>query len=404
MYTSRDLRTTAVYQEPEPESQSINFPIYMSSNFQYADDIYDQIVAGERQSVNIYGRCGNPTEYRLEQQVARLEAGESCLAVASGMAAIALVFFGLLKSGDHVVADWTTYSTTHELLTEKLTGFGITTTFVDTCDLEALARAFQPNTKLVYFESIANPTMKVPDIAAIARLSHEHGAAAVCDNTFASPVVVQPHRFGADIVVESATKFIGGHNDALGGTISLSSDSGILPADWLDHLRWSTLTKLGSALSPFNAWLLLRGVQTLPVRVSAQTATAAAIAGYLQQHPLVEEVWYPGLESHPQYELASKQLSMPGAMLSLKVSDEETAARTLKALRLIAFAASLGGVRSVAQAPASMAFLDLPEDERRQMGIQAGMIRISVGLEAPDDLMADLDDALEASSASTIPR
>jgi methionine-gamma-lyase len=392
-YQQQDLRTVAVMQDPEPASQSISYPIYMSSNYQYADDVYDQIVAGERHDVNIYSRCGNPTEYRFEEQMTRLEGAQACLAVGSGMAAIAVTLFGLLKSGDHVIADWTTYSTTHELLLEKFPLFGVLTTFVDTSDLQAVERAFTPQTKVLYFETIANPTMKVPNIRALSDLAHNHGAVAVCDNTFASPVVCQPHRFGADIVLESATKFIGGHNDALGGTIT--ELSGILPREWIETIRWSTLTKLGGVLSPFNAWLLLRGTQTLPVRVEAQSRNALDLARYLSGHPWVKRVWYPGLASHPQHDLARQQFTMGGGMLTFGVRDEATAVRVLKSLEVIAFAASLGGVRSVAQAPATMAFLDLPEEDRAKMGVSDGMIRISVGLENPDDLKTDLAHAFE---------
>ncbi len=395
-YLEQDLRTAAVMQEPEPASQSISYPIYMSSTYQYADDLYDQVVAGERREVNIYARCGNPTEYRFEEQMCRLEGAYSCLATASGMAAIAVTLFGLLKTGDHIVADWTTYSTTHEFLLHKLPNFGISTTFVDTSDLEAVERAFKPETKALYFETIANPTMKVANIRALADLAHDRGVVAICDNTFASPAVCRPHVFGADLVVESATKFIGGHNDALGGTITLTP--GLLPEGWLEEVRWSTFTKLGGALSPFNAWLLLRGTQTLPVRLEAQARTALEIAQYLQEHSEVEAVWYPGLESHRQHDLALRQFASGGAMLSFKVSDEAVAVRLLKSLQLVAFAASLGGVRSVAQAPATMAFLDLSEAERSQMGVKDGMIRISVGLESPVDLKADLENALTVSA------
>ena len=198
-------------------------PLYMASNYQYTEEIYQRVLDGERKSVNIYSRCGNPSEYKFEDQMCWIEGADACLATASGMAAIATTLFGLLKSGDHIVSDWTTYSTTHEFLDHRFTDFGVKTTFVDTANAENVRNAIQPNTKVIYFETIANPTMKIPDMEAIINLAHEKGIIVICDNTFASPYVFRPHDVGADLVLESATKFIGGHNDALGGTITLKS-------------------------------------------------------------------------------------------------------------------------------------------------------------------------------------
>jgi methionine-gamma-lyase len=383
----------AVYYTPEEHSQSISYPIYMSANFQYDDDIYDRVVAGERREVNIYSRCGNPTEYKLEEQVVALTSATACLATASGMAAISHALFGLLKAGDNVVADWTTYSSTHEFFDHRITDYGITVTFVDTADVEQVRQALTEWTRVIYFEAIANPTMKVAAIPPLVDLAREHGAILVCDNTFASPAVCRPHEFGVDVVVESATKFIGGHNDAVGGVITMIDDR--LPADWLEDVRWNTLNKLGGALSPFNAWLLLRGLQTLPLRVERQCENARKLAAHLESHPRVSRVWYPGLESHPQHAAATAQLHGYGALLAFAVDDEGTAAKILKSLRLASFAASLGGVRTVTQAPATMAFLDVPEEQREKMQIRDGMIRVSVGIEAADDIIADFDQALE---------
>ncbi|MQA01842.1 MAG: aminotransferase class I/II-fold pyridoxal phosphate-dependent enzyme [Streptosporangiales bacterium] len=381
-----------VYYAPEPASQSISYPIYMSANYQYADDIYDKIVAGERRDVNIYSRCGNPTEYKLEEQVAKAAGADSCLATASGMAAVSHALFGLLKSGDHLVADWTTYSSTHEFFDHRITDYDIDVTFVDTADPLAVTKAITPRTKLVYFETVANPTMKVTPIPPLAEIAHERGIPLVCDNTFASPAVCQPHAFGVDVVVESATKFIGGHNDAVGGVITMRSD--LLPQDWLEDVRWNTLNKLGGALSPFNAWLLLRGLQTLGLRVDRQSANAMTLARHLEEHPAVEAVWYPGLPSHPQHGVASEQLRNYGAMLTFAVADERAAVTVLKALRLASFAASLGGLRTTAQVPATMAFLDISPEQRQQMGVRDGAVRVSVGIEDASDVLADFDRAL----------
>lgn len=382
-----------VYYPVEPRSKSVSEPIYMASNFEYDADIYQRVLDGERKDVNIYSRCGNPSEYKFEDQMIVIENAEACLATASGMAAIAILMFGMLKGGDHIVSDWTTYSTTHEFLDHRFTDFGVQTTFVDTADINQVAAAIRPNTRMIYCEAIANPTMKVSDIGAIVELAHSKGIAVVCDNTFASPYVFRPHDLGVDFVVESATKWIGGHNDALGGTITMKT--GLFPADYMETIRWSTLTKLGGALSPFNAWLLLRGIQTLHVRMDRSCATAMKLAQYLEGHPKVRKVWYPGLESHPQHEIARRQMPLYGGMLCFEVKDEPAAVCVLDALELATFGASLGGVRTTTQAPSTMAFLDVPPEEKARMNIRDGMARVSVGLEDADDLIADFEQALE---------
>jgi methionine-gamma-lyase len=382
----------AVYYPPDEATKSIGAPLVMSSNFQYDAGIYQRVVDGERKAVNIYGRCGNPTEYQFEDQMTAVEGGEACLATASGMAAVSVALFGLLKQGDHIVCDRTTYSSTHESLDHRLTDYGITTTFVDTVDLDAVRAAIQPNTKVLYFETIANPNMKVPAIPPLVEIAHERNIVVICDNTFASPYVMRPLEWGVDLVVESASKFIGGHNDVIGGAIVMKSR--VLPADWLEQIRWSTMVKWGSPLAPFNAWLLLRGIQTLPVRVARQCQTAMALARHLEAHPRVGKVWYPGLPSHPQHEIAARQMPAFGAMLTFEVADGPSALRVVDGLQLACFAASLGGVRTTTQVPATMAFLDIPEEERQQMQISRGMVRVSAGLEDAADLAADFDRAL----------
>ncbi|MFE9654324.1 trans-sulfuration enzyme family protein [Micromonospora sp. NPDC006431] len=387
-----DFASRAVYYEPEASTQSISYPIYMSANYQYADDIYDQIVDGARKEVNIYSRCGNPSEYKLEEHVAQLAGATACLATASGMAAISHALLGLLKAGDHIVADLTTYSSTHEFFDHRIQDFGIEVTFVDASDIAAVEAAITDRTRVLYVETIANPTMKIAPLRALADLAHSRGIVVFCDNTFASPAVCRPHEHGVDVVLESATKFMGGHNDAVGGVITLRSD--ILPADWLEQVRWNTLTKLGGALSPFNAWLLLRGLQTLPLRVERQTQNALALAEWLEKQPQVRKVFYPGLPSHPQHELTQRQFDLPGAMLAFSLDTEDQAVRVLKGLKLGSFAASLGGVRTVTQVPGTMAFLDIPPAEREQMGITDGMIRVSVGIESARDIIRDFEQAM----------
>jgi len=393
--SSLSFDSRAVYYPPDAETKSINAPIFMSSSFQYDAESYQRVVEGERKAVNIYGRCGNPSEYLFEEQMALIEGADACLATASGMGAVAVALFGLLKSGDHIVCDWTTYSSTHEMLDHRLTDYGISTTFVDTAKPEAVTAAFRENTKVLYLETIANPTMKVAALPPLIEMAHARGVIVICDNTFASPYVMRPLEWGVDLVLESASKFIGGHNDAIGGAICLRS--ALLPADFLEQIRWNTMVKWGAPLSPFNAWLLLRGIQTLHVRVERQCRTADALARHLQSHPKVRRVWYPGLPSHPQHEVACKQMPRFGAMLSFEVVDGEAAVKVLDSLKLATFAASLGGVRTTTQIPATMAFLDIPAEQRAQMNISDGMIRISAGLEDLGDLINDFDQALEQS-------
>jgi len=382
----------AVYYAPDEATKSIAAPIVMSSNFQYDAESYQRVVDGERKAVNIYGRCGNPGEYQFEEQMMAIEGADACLATASGMAAISVALFGLLKSGDHIVCDWTTYSSTHEMLDHRLTDYGITTTFVDTADPAAVRAAVRDNTKVLYFETIANPSMKVTPVPPLVAIAKAHGLVLVCDNTFASPYVMRPHEWGVDLVLESATKFIGGHSDVLGGTITMKSKT--LPVDFLEQIRWNTMVKWGAPLAPFNAWLLLRGIQTLAVRVERQCQTALALARHFAGHPKVQSVWYPGLPTHPQHAVALAQMPKFGAMLTFEVADGAAAVDVVTHLQLACFAASLGGVRTTVQVPATMAFLDISEDERQQMGIRQGMIRVSAGLEDPADLIADVDAAL----------
>ena len=388
------LDSQAVYYAPDELTRSINAPIYMSSSFQYDAEIYQRVVDGERKTVNIYGRCGNPSEYLFEEQMAVIERADECLATASGMAAVSVALFGLLKSGDHIICDWTTYSSTHEMLDHRFTDYGISTTFVDTCDLDAVAGAIQDNTRVLLIETICNPSMKVPAIPPLVELAHEHQIVVVCDNTFASPYVMRPLEWGVDLVLESATKFIGGHSDAIGGVIGLKA--GLLSTDFIEEIRWNTMVKWGAPLSPFNAWLLLRGIQTLAVRVERQCKTAMNLAHYFETHPKVRRVWYPGLKSHPQHEIAAVQMPKFGAMLTFEVEDGSSALTVLDKLELATFAASLGGVRTTTQVPATMAFLDVPAEQLAQMNISEGMIRVSAGLEDIDDLKADFDQALAA--------
>ena len=387
------LDTRAVFYSPDRASQSVSAPIFMSSNFEYDKEIYQRVIDGERKKVNIYSRCGNPSEYKLEDHIKGIEGADDCLATASGMAAISTFLFAHLRSGDHIVADWTTYSSTHEMLDHRWTDFGVQTTFVDTTNLEEVKKAFRNNTKLLYVETIANPTMKVSPIKKLVELAHRLNVPVLCDNTFASPYVFRPHELGVDIVIESASKWIGGHGDAIGGIIGIKY--GIIKEDFTYYMRWNSLTKLGGNISPFNAWLLLRGVQTMPVRLERSCRSALTLARHLEKHPAVQRVWYPGLESHPNYKTAKEQMPLFGAMLAFEIGDEAQAVEILDSSKLCSFAGSLGGVRTTCQVPSTMAFLDVPPEQKEMMDIRDGLIRVSVGLEDVNDLIRDLDIALE---------
>ncbi|MFZ8891606.1 MAG: trans-sulfuration enzyme family protein, partial [Pseudomonadales bacterium] len=335
------LASAAVYQAPDPATGAIAPPIHVSSSFQYDAEIYQEVVAGARETVNIYGRCGNPGERLFQDHLARIEGADAVLATASGMAAVTTAIFGLLKQGDHLICDWTTYSSTHEFLAHRAPDFGIETTFVDMADEAAVRAALKPSTKALYFEAIANPTMKVVPIAPLAALAEEKGLVLLCDNTFASPAVLRPLEHGVDLVIESASKFIGGHNDVIGGAIALKA--GRLPVDFLDRLRWNTMVKWGAPIAPFSAWLLDRGLQTLPLRVERQCENAAALADFLAEHPAVSRVCYPGRPDHPQHAVAKAQMPRFGAMLAFDVGSEPRALKVVTALKLASFAASLGG-------------------------------------------------------------
>ncbi|UYO99358.1 aminotransferase class I/II-fold pyridoxal phosphate-dependent enzyme [Oceanotoga sp. DSM 15011] len=382
------FQSKAVYYSPDPETKSVSEPIYMTSNFQYNKEHYQKIIDGDRESVYIYTRCGNPTERKLEKQIALLEGSEDALVTSSGMAAISTLIMGIVEHGDNIIADRTTYSTSHEFFEEVLPKFGVETKFVNTLDLKEVENAIDEKTKIIYAETIANPIIKLTPIKELGELAHKHGLTYIVDNTFASPRLLRPIELGADFVVESATKFIGGHNDVLGGIIAGNSE-------FLYELRWERLTKFGGTISPFNAWLLLRGLQTMSLRVDKACENALKLAKYLENHPKVEKVSYPGLESHPNHELAKEILPKFGSMINFKVKDEESGVEFLNALKLCCFAGSLGGVRTTLQPPATCAFLDIPEKERNEMGIYMGMIRVSTGIEDIEDIIYDFEQAFD---------
>ncbi len=375
-------------QKPDPLYGSLTTPIYQTSTFVFKNVAQGAArFAGEEEGY-IYTRLGNPTQTALEEKIASLEGGEAAFAAGSGMGAITAVLMALVSQGDHVVHSSALYGCTFAFLHDLLTRFGVTATGVDTGDLEAVKKALRPNTKVVYIETPANPTMRLTDIQAVADIAHEHGAKVVVDNTFMTPYFQRPLELGADIVVHSATKYINGHGDVVAGLA-------IGPKNLIDEMRMTTLKDIGGIIGPFESWLLLRGLKTLPVRMDRHNSNAMAVARFLESHPAVEKVYYPGLESFPQHELAKKQMSGFGGVMSFELKGGyEAGVRLMNGVKLMHLAVSLGDVDTLIQHPASMTHSVVPEEERLAVNITPGLVRLSVGLEDPEDIIADLEQAL----------
>ncbi|HET7840042.1 MAG TPA: cystathionine gamma-synthase [Terriglobia bacterium] len=367
-----------VGQEPDPATGAIIVPIYQTSTF-----VQEEL--GKHKGFE-YARTGNPTRAALEKNLARLERGRFAYAFASGMAAInaALTLF---KSGDHVLAGHNMYGGTFRLFERVLRDFGLEFSYVNTSRLENVQKAFQPNTKMLFIETPTNPVMEITDLAAVAKIAHEHKALLAVDNTFMSPYFQRPLEFGADIVVHSTTKYLNGHSDGVGGAVILNDQA---LAERLKFLQ----NAAGAVLGPFDSWLVLRGVKTLAVRMRQHNENGLAIAQFLSKHPKVQKVHYPGLPSHPQHELAKKQMSGFGGMLSFETGSLEKAKTVLKSVRVCSLAESLGGVETLVSHPASMTHASVPAEERARIGITDGLVRISAGIEDVEDLIADLEQSL----------
>ena len=363
-------------------------PIYQTSTFKFHDaDHGASLFAGSGEGY-IYTRMGNPTVVALEDAVAQLEEGHKGLATASGMAAIHTMFTAFLQKGDHVVCSEAVYGPTTTLLATVFNKYGVETSFVDTSDTEAIRRAVKPNTKIVYIETPGNPTLVVADLQAAAEIAHAHNALLVVDNTFSSPILQKPFRFGADVVVHSMTKFLNGHADVVAGMIVAKDEESY-------KVLRKTLNLLGGVLDPMNSFLVHRGIKTLAARMAIHNKNAQKIAEFLAGHPKVEHVVYPGLKSHPQYELAKKQMSGAGGMISFDVvGGVEGGKAVMNNVKLCQLAVSLGGVETLIQHPASMTHAIMPREERLKAHITDGLIRLSVGIEDVDELIADLDQAL----------
>jgi cystathionine beta-lyase/cystathionine gamma-synthase len=365
-------------QEADPLTGAVNVPIYLSSTYQQEE-------IGKNKGYE-YARVSNPTRDALETNLASLEGGTSAHVFASGMAAI-MAMITMFKSGDHVVCGENVYGGTARLFNQIVVNYGIEFTYADTSDVEAVRRAIKPQTKLVHIETPTNPIMTLTDIRAIADTCHERGIELSVDNTFMSPYFQRPIELGADIVMHSTTKFLNGHSDGLGGVLV-----GTTPKHKEQFAFVQKCT--GGILSPFESWLILRGVKTLAVRMKQHDESGRKIAAFLAQHRKVKQVFYPGLADHPQHELAKKQMTGFGSMISFETGSLEKANTLLKSLRVCTLGESLGGVETLISHPATMTHAAVGAEERARLGITDGLVRISVGIEDVDDLLADLDQAL----------
>jgi len=375
--------------EPDPAFGAAVPPIFQTSTFVFANPEEGAARFAGVDPGYIYTRMGNPTIGALEQSVATLEGGTAALATSSGMAAVSTVFFALLNAGDHVVCSASVYGPSRVVLERDFSRFGIGSSMVDTSDPELLRRAITPRTRVVFVETPANPTLAITDLAVAATIAHEAGAFLVVDNTFMSPVLQQPFRFGADIVLHSVTKFLNGHSDVVGGILVFRDD--VL----MTRVR-GVLHYLGGTMDPHQAWLVHRGVRTLAMRVRKAQENAQALAELLAEHPAVENVRYPGLPGHPQADLVARQMEGPGALIAFELKGGvEAGKRVLNAVQLPALAVSLGGVESLIQHPASMTHAAVKREDRLAAGITDGLVRLAVGCEDRDDLVEDLRKALD---------
>lgn len=370
-------------------------PIYQTSTFKFkTTDQGAALFRGDEEGY-IYTRMGNPTIEAMEDAVSDLEEGYKALACASGMAAVNTVLTSLLKSGDHVVCSKAVYGPTATLLENVFTKFDINTTYVNGSDLDQLSSAVQPNTKVVYLETPGNPTLEITDLYDASKIAHSNGATVVVDNTFMSPALQRPLNLGADIVLHSMTKFLNGHADVVGGVIVVKDE------DTYKNMR-KTLNQLGGVIDPFNAFLVHRGLKTLSVRIQRHVENAQTIAKYLEKHPAVEWVMYPGLENHPQYKTGQKQHSGPGGMISFEVKGGlDAGKKVMNNVKFCQLAVSLGGVETLVQHPASMTHFSMGKEARENAGITDGLIRLSVGIENVDDIIEDLEQAFSKISIGT---
>ena len=372
--------TTAIHagQEPDSATGAVTVPIYQTST--YAQDGLGRNKGFE------YARTSNPTRLALERTLAALEGARFGYCFASGMAAIDATM-RLVKAGDHVIVSDNTYGGTFRLFSRILANYNIAFDFVDTSDVANVEGAMKENTRMVFVETPTNPVMMVTDLQAVSDVAHKFGARVVCDNTFMSPYLQRPLEFGVDIVVHSTTKFLNGHSDGIGGAVVLNNEE---DANWIGFVQNSA----GAILSPFDSWLVLRGTKTLALRMEQHDRSGRAVAAFLEEHPKVHKIYYPGSVSHKQHDLAKRQQKGFGSMVSFDVGSLAAARTVLESVKLCTLAESLGGVETLICHPATMTHASVAADTRERLGITDGLVRISVGIEDTDDIIADLDEAL----------
>jgi cystathionine beta-lyase/cystathionine gamma-synthase len=367
-------------QEPDPTTGAVTVPIYQTST-------YAQEGLGKHKGFE-YARTQNPTRLALERNLAALEGGSACFAFASGMAATNAVMT-LLKAGDHVIVSDNTYGGTFRLFDKVLRNFGLEFSYVDAREPSNVEEAARAETRMVFIETPTNPVMSLVDIRAVSEITRRRGIRLVVDNTFMSPYFQRPLELGADIVVHSTTKYLNGHSDSIGGAVILNDEEDIARMAFIQNAA-------GAILSPMDSWLVMRGTKTLAVRMRQHDENGRIVAQFLSEHPRIQKVYYPGLKSHPQHELAERQMSGFGGMISFETGSLENAKRVLESVRLCTLGESLGGVETLISHPATMTHASVPEVERNRLGITDGLVRVSVGIEDVEDIIADLDQALNS--------
>jgi methionine-gamma-lyase len=374
--------------QPRDEYGSVSPAVYQTSTFAFRDSEHGAACFSDRSAGYVYSRFGGPNSNMLEDAVASLEGGARAMAFATGMSAINFLFYALLSQGDHIVVSESIYAPTRLTLDKHWRRFGVESTAVDSSDLDALRAAIRPNTVHIHIETPANPNLKITDIAGAAEIAHTAGVRLSVDNTMIGPALQRPLELGADIVMESVTKFINGHSDIVGGVLAFKDGA------LADELYKPAYT-FGASMDPHQAWLVQRGLKTLPLRCLKAQWNAQRIAAFLDKHPAVERVHYPGLESHPGYELHARQAEGPGSLISFELKGGLAAGRALQdSVRVMILAVSLGGVDTLVCHPASMTHVGLTPQQRAEAGIAEGLVRLSVGIEDVADLIADLDQAL----------
>ncbi|WDD97946.1 methionine gamma-lyase [Thalassomonas actiniarum] len=390
MTTSKHVETQAIHSGRINDEQfgSLATPLYQTSTFIFDDAKQGaDRFAGEAEGY-IYSRLGNPTTRQLEMRVAAMEGMEDAAATATGMGAVSGALLANLQCGDHIISSKAVYGCSYALMSHMLTKFGIEVTFVDMTEPENIENAIQENTKVIFLETPINPNMVVLDLAAIAAIAKKHDIISIADNTFLTPVLQQPGQFGIDIVVHSATKYLNGHGDVVAGIICGSSEM-------IMNIKMTALKDIGATISPHDAWLILRGLKTLPIRIERHCENAQKVAEFLEGHEHIAQVYYPGLKSHPGNKFIGSQMKAAGGVIAFEIkSDLKGGEAFINRMKLFSIAVSLGDAESLIQHPASMTHSPYTQEERLEAGISDTLIRISVGLEHSDDLIADLEQSL----------